>query len=396
VKSNHYLFCALRSAISAQARKDSSQLRGELFEVLTGHNRTLNTTYKFFSAYPSLGALVSLFYGVYSAVRMPHSSGESLAFFTSENERNALKLYMNSTGKTVKLLKVRAGVSLSNAACVTHFKKGIRLYKFFKSMQGRYPLFVVMRCSEAYFLFALWLEAFQEKSPKEIFFSSEGNPHGRAIVSLGQVFNFQTHFVTHAPSVIEPLSFKATTGNFVGAAGLEEYLQQGAQFEKVVVKNYLFPLYGFPVRKIPADGALKICLCLSKETDTMALESVIANIKKIFRVGRIAVRAHPSRLVTASHGYEELPADHADLARLSEFDLMVAGSSNVHFEALTRGVPTIFSGLLDKKGLHTYKFIAGQLVPSIETHQTVELINQHYQDPHWYQKLEYYIKNEKV
>lgn len=396
---------ALYFSIKNQIKKDHTQERSDLFSVFLSSHLILKYPYQFLELH-KLSPLRALFCFIYAAC----VSGNWLT--TKDTSPITIEKRANESNKIRELESVLRVYGFKRASLnISFFKKFssffyflkraarsplsfIKTWKWLLRLNQNFPFYVCLRATETLFIFLYLNEKFQKIKPSALLISTEGNPHGSAVMGIADKFSIPLIFASHGAISTQPVKIKCELGLFHGAKMREDYLREFSKVESTIY-------YGRK-KNINNDSnfSKKICLCLSKDPNLLAIKNLLLKIKNEFVGAEILLRPHPQSMVSVSSIQKNFPfiniSKNNSLAEdLSGSFLVLAGNSTVHLEALSYGVASLFWQDLDMGRQPLLSFLKEGIVFSLQSNADISEAYQNalkiYSDPLWRSKLSQYV-----
>lgn len=364
---------SLRRGIATQIRNDSSPMVSEIVKYVLAERRAvrwLNAGLRSTSAtrLPDYFAVAN---GMrcFASMRPVGTAGGVLACARRENELRAVKNLRESLGglpwSDIKFGFRGALEPLgSGAGGIRHFARTARLAR---DLRRRHDMFHVLRALELVFYYDRIGQILDGGRYRVAVMSSYSNPWGIALNLAAHRRGIPVVHVMHGEPVwpVPRLDYELAVVN--NKASYELLLRAGCRINRVVVRSATSRYRPLPLA-LPRRN-LTVGLFLSKQPRK---DSVLAWIRSLLRTGgveSIRLRPHPANLWAGiSAALEEFPADRVTLSDgsaaddLRRCDLVIAGNSSVHIDALTTGVHTVYSRDLDHSAGGGLSLVADGLV----------------------------------
>jgi hypothetical protein len=367
---------SLLFALSAQVKKDHVPDRERLFHLFLRRVFPLGYAYELVGNGPVISrAFVSLLYGctVSAKARFPGGAGP-LSIEKLPNEREKISSLMPVFAKLGlrrmlwRISPFHCAYSLFFFARMAALHPG-RLKGFIKwhiRLNKKLPLYVAMRASETALTYIFLCERWRANTPSMVLVSTDSNPHGCAAMGAAGKLRVPLVFASHGAVSSNPVAIKCWLAIFYGRRALEDYAKASSEIEQ-----YLF--YGFKNTRAAERAPIprKICLCLGKNPNLEFVRKLTNDLGSFFPGVPLTIRPHPQGMASlgrlAAFARMGKISRHRDIQKdLDGCDLLLAGSSTAHLEAVARGVLSVFVGEMDAFRPPELCFIQEGMVPRLD------------------------------
>jgi hypothetical protein len=218
------------------------------------------------------GVACLFFYSLVTAGRPGYSAGRPVAVEKLANERkqiNLLETVLAEFGCARWRIGGPGGLLFSAAffwpRALLYPGVTIRLWRLFGELCRRYPLYVAVRAGEVVFHYLYFRETFRRRRPSFVVSSSDGNPHGRALMAAAWAESIPLVFAAHGAVASKPVRAKAALAILFGRKSEHELRERDSK-----IRETLF--YGFKQEKremIPVMRLRSILICLAHAPDRL-------------------------------------------------------------------------------------------------------------------------------
>lgn len=236
-----------------------------------------------------------------------------------------------------------------------------RTARFARTLAECEDAFHVLRVVELLSYYARLGELLDAGGHRVAVMSSYSNPWGIALNLAATARGIPVVHVMHGVALdpVPRLNYDAMILNDPRSADI--FARTGCRIGATIVKSA-----GLAVepRPIPKSG-VRVAVLLSKEAAREYVHALVASLLDRADVASIALRPHPAGLWTnlaaELSGYA---ADKVFVARgslretLDRTDVVIAGRSSAHVDALTAGVPSVFDGRIDSSAATGLEFLS--------------------------------------
>jgi hypothetical protein len=316
-----------------------------------------------------LGALKSFLY-----VRDPAPGGRAVWVARLANERRVIEPFISLLPelewREVRLdwrFNARDVLRLASTFAIT-LRRIIRLSR---RLHLRHPGFKVLRVAELLGFYMRYRRVLVRERYSLAVMSSHSNPHGIAFNIAARSAGIPVVLITHGMPVrpVANLSFDLAIVHCHDAVGA--YEDGGCQLGRVLVHGRRQHQAAMPDGPLPARIVVGIFLC--KDVNESRLRTLVQRLRADERVARILVRPHPFNMWA---GLARWIAECAD-ERISlstgrdvfqdivASDVVLAGNSSVHIEAVLAGRPSAYVPGFDHATPDMHRLVANGLIPSI-------------------------------
>lgn len=273
-----------------------------------------------------------------------------------------------------------------------------RLARLVPLLEQRYDLMQGLRAIELVCHYARLGEILDEGSYKVAVMSSYTNPWGIALNVAARRRKLPVALVMHGMPFwpLPRLDYDLAIVNSLVAA--ETLRRAGCELGRVIIKSgqaHYRPMKATLGRELTAG------ILLSKgpraEVVTAWIRALLANP----RISRVLVRKHPANLwADLPSALAAFPADRVGLtANTSSFadvracDVVVAGNSSVHLDALAMGVPSIYVRTFDHEADTVLTFASDRVVAAVDEIRDLDLddVARFYAAPSWTDRMRRHV-----
>ncbi len=386
---------ALSFSVRTQIKKDHTEERARHFSVYLSQKPEIERLYRIFEKHAptSLKALVAVLYGAWvMPFECENLNGHPLCVYKYKNEEKSIR----ALGETLSIRRFKE-MNLNDRSRVATFAEKIfrglvalptlwQVYRLSLKICGKYPLYVSLRAQETIFSFIYFSELFREERPSVVLISSEGNPHGRAILGAGLKCKVPVVFVSHGAVAAEPVAIHCQMAVFYGSKAYEDFKQANSR-----IKHVLFYGFSAPVWKNTFDK--KVCICLSQDPNIESLKTLVAKLSD--QGYKILLRPHPHSLVKFNNFLDfqniRLCVDESLAESIEACEYVVAGNSTVHLEILLCGVPSVYWSELDSGLAKKLNFLSEDLIADWSSGLTSSEIQKLYRSELWQHRFAKYM-----
>ena len=370
---------SIRRAMHNVLRCDSAQSVRVLFDFFLEKNlvpRVIFGTLDWMRNTP-VGTATVLAYGIlaYCSVRKT-GSGDAATIALRDNERGAIKNFKRdvpdqpwtdvSINKKGGLWTIVKSILTTKAfRAVGNLRRSARIAR---RLLNRHGLFHSMRMMETVFYYFRFMELFRDHKFNYTVMSSAANPHAVAFNLAAKRSGVRSVIVLHSMPTKTMGRLFYDLAIVESEAAKNVYEQEAAGVKQFIVKS---SRPSFRPMQIPEKWSdLTAALFLSKDPQEDVVRKIIDDFLEHGAVERFLVRPHPANLdpglrsrLTASYGERVFfsaggPA-HDDIA---QSDLIVAGNSGVHVEAVLAGKLSCFVAGLDHSPFDLLGFVDAGLI----------------------------------
>jgi hypothetical protein len=237
-----------------------------------------------------------------------------------------------------------------------------RTARFARALGEREDAFQVLRVVELLSYYAKLGELLDEGHHRVAVMSSYSNPWGIALNLAATARGIPVVHVMHGVALdpVPRLNYDAMILNDPCSA--EAFSRAGCAVGATIVKSA--GIVASAPRAIPASD-ICVAILLSKEAERNRVHSLVATLLERSDVASIVIRPHPAGLwARIAEELSAYPAGRVHIARatlaedLRWADVVIAGRSSAHVDALAAGVPTIFDPQIDTSGAAGLSFLS--------------------------------------
>jgi hypothetical protein len=221
--------------------------------------------------------------------------------------------------------------------------------------------------------------------------SSHSNPHGIAFNVAARRAGIPVVLITHGMPVrpVANLSYDLAVVHCREA--IDAYASGGCHMGDVLVHGRRQHLSPMPDGQLPDRVAVGIFLC--KDVNEACLRALLQRLHADERVARILLRPHPFNMwaglerwiVGCADPRIALSAGRGVFADIIASDVVLAGNSSVHIEAVVAGRPSAYVPGFDHATPDMHRFVAAGLIPSVTDDLSFdpEAMLRFYRRPEW-------------
>jgi hypothetical protein len=265
-------------------------------------------------------------------------------------------------------------------------------------LNRRHDAFHASRVVELLFYYQRYCQLFARQDVRMAAMSSHSNPHGIALNVAARKFGIPVVLITHGMPITPIARLDYDLAIMECDASADVYRQAGCAMRHVVVKSRKRDFVRMSPPACP--GGLTIGIFLSKDPAPDCFVSYVRRLLDDARVDRILVRPHPVNLWRGlRHTLTSLADDRLALADAGSVfddvrrcDVVLAGNSTVHVDALLAGKPSCYVRGLDHAPFDVQSFVKDGLVFSLDDPSQLDpaVILRFYQRPEWLSTLRRY------
>lgn len=370
---------SIRRAMHDVLRCDSAQSVRVLFDFFLEKNfvpRIIFGTLDWMRNTP-VGTATVISYGIlaYCSVRKT-GTGNAATIALRENERGAITSFKRDVPH-----QPWTDVSIDKKKGLWTIVKSILTTKAFgnignlrrsatiaRRLLNRHGLFHSMRMMETVFYYFRFMELFREHQFDYTVMSSAANPHAIAFNLAAKRSGIRSVIVLHSMPTKTMGRLFYDLAIVESEAAKHVYQQEAAGVKQFIVKSSR-PLYR-PMQIPEQWSDLTAALFLSKDPQEDVVRAIIENLLEHGAFSHFLIRPHPANLdpglrsrLTASYGdhvsFSAGGPAHDDIAQC---DLVVAGNSGVHVEAVLGGKLSCFVADLDHSPFDLLGFVEAGLI----------------------------------
>ena len=251
-----------------------------------------------------------------------------------------------------------------------------------------FPFYLLLRLSRTLFFYGQ-LKRFVNSKKIRLVFSTDGNPHGNAIMALSDSKLVETVFVAHAADSIQPLRLRCSHAYFFGRHSFESAIQNYSK-----IRHVEFFKFESELGNITFDSPKRIGIFLSKDFNEDSLKSLVNKVFDRNQDSSVILRLHPGSLINLSLQFDsrvKISRNNSIANDLKECDVVVGGNSTVLLECLLSGVCSYFWKELDRYSEFTLPTIRQGLIYNLQKFdsQSLETGKSLYRTIEWRKKLNF-------
>jgi hypothetical protein len=307
------------------------------------------------------------FVGVYPAGR-----GEAVVAARRPNERRAvddLKRMLPGREWTDLVFRWRPAAMASAIADLsrTAVADGRRTAALARRLRRRYGVFRAMRVVELIAYYRRYSQLFASRRFELAVMSSHSNPHGIALNLAARRFGVPVVLITHGMPIRPIARLDYTVAIMECEASRRVYEDAGCRMDRTVIKSRRREYE--PLRP-PSGDAMTIGVFLSKDPEERQVTATVRALLADARVRQVLVRPHPvnlwRRLSDCIASFRDprvrlLSAGSLD-DDVRQCDVVLAGNSTVHVDALVAGRPSCYVRGFDHGPYDVQSFVCNGLV----------------------------------
>lgn len=258
-----------------------------------------------------------------------------------------------------------------------HSKSKMNIFDYWKLFGKKFftHLTTIIKNYDVYESLSNTLEVY---NPIAVVMSNDHNVFCRALLFASKKLNIPTIYIQHASVTnrFPPLIFNLNL--LEGQDALNKYNEAGPILGKVELVGMIkFDKY---FNKINSNTkVMNIGVALNNGDDFNTYFSMATMLKNKFSTLEFNFRFHPSidtsMLEIPKYALISNPEEENSFEFLSKIDLLIAGNSSIHLEAILMNVVSIFVKSNNKDFIDYYGFIKNGLVDVIEDRQLVQEIH---------------------
>jgi len=237
----------------------------------------------------------------------------------------------------------------------------------------RYDAFRAYRVVELLFYYERYVRLFATRRFRIAVISSHSNPHGIALNLAARRFGVPVVLITHGMPITPIARLDYDLAIMECDASVDVYRRAGCRLGPVFVKSRKRDYAPMATDRSP-HAPLRIGIFLSKDPAQDQFVSLVRALLSREAVTQILVRPHPVNLWSGLTGC--LASTKDERLRLSsggpilddvrECDVVMAGNSTVHLEAVVAGKPSCYVRGLDHAPYDVQSFVRDGLVYELE------------------------------
>lgn len=388
----------LQHGIRNLLRCDSALVVSELADYMFSQYRSLRLLSRIVeatrgsmlpSAITLLGALKA-----FLMVRMPERSDGALWVARLANERREIETIVSDAPELgwseVKLnWRVRFTDLL---ALARDFGATVsRIMRISRHLHRRYASFKVLRVAELIGYYMRYRRIFESGRYSLAVMSSHSNPHGIAFNLAARRSGVPVVLITHGMPVrpVARLSYDLAVVHCRDAQ--QTYLDEGCRIRHLLTHGRRQHLTRMPDGPLPERITVGVFLC--KDVCEHRLRSLLESLLASPRVARVLVRPHPFNMwvglrpwiMARADSRLSLSSGRSVFQDIDIVDIVLAGNTSVHVEAVMAGRPSGFVPGLDHATRDLHRFVATGLIYEIRDSFTFdpEDMRRFYEAPEW-------------
>ena len=273
-----------------------------------------------------------------------------------------------------------------------------RLIRLSRRLRERHASFKALRVMELVGYYMRYSRIFQQGRYSLAVMSSHSNPHGIAFNVAARRAGVPVVLVTHGMPVrpVARLSYDLAVVNSEDAR--QTYLEEGCRIGHVLVHGRHQHLAPMPTG--PLDSPLRVGVFLCKDVVPERLSELVAVLLGAGCVAEVLIRAHPYNMWAGLHPWiasldeprVRLSVESSVFRDIEACDIVLAGNTSVHVEALTAGRPSGYVPGIDHGGNDLHRFVARGLVCALNLPLRFDpdALLRFYQSPEWPGILRHY------
>ena len=266
-----------------------------------------------------------------------------------------------------------------------------RLVRLGRRLHRRQPSFQVLRAMELAGYYVRYLQLFRRGRYALAVMSSHSNPHGIAFALAARRAGVPVVLVTHGMPVrpVARLSFALAVVHCEDAR--RTYEAEGCRMQRVLVHGRRQHLAPMPVG--PLGDALTVGVFLCKDVRPERLRALVESLLASGRVARVRLRPHPYNMwkgfaawiAERDDARVQVSAGGSVFGDIDRCDVVLAGNTSVHIEALLAGRPSAFVPGLDHGGGDLHRLVERGLVYALDDGLRLdpEAVSDFYGRPEW-------------
>ncbi|MEO5580313.1 MAG: hypothetical protein ABIR58_06610 [Gemmatimonadaceae bacterium] len=374
----------LRRGIEVQIQNDSTSMVSEIVSYVLAERRGVRWLDAGMRA--ASGTRLPDYFAVANGVRCflrmrtVGSAGGILACARRDNERRAVKELRGAIGSLAwGEIRFDFHGALDPARVGMHSHGHLaRAADLARHLRRDHDMFHVLRALELVFYYDRIGRILDRGRYRVAVMSSYSNPWGIALNLAAHRRGIPVVHVMHGVPVwpVPRLDYELAIVN--NQASYELLLRAGCRIDRVIVKSGQGRYRPLPLST--PKQPVKVGLLLSKQPRKESVSSWIRGLLANDGVQSVLVRPHPANLWGGlPAALNEFPADRVETSNggtdedIRRCDLVIAGNSSVHVDALTAGVPAVYAKDLDHSSGDPVSFLAEGLVFSADDPHTLRV-----------------------
>jgi hypothetical protein len=265
-------------------------------------------------------------------------------------------------------LNWRVRITDLGALLRTHAASTRRLLRIARRLHERYDSFKVLRVMELLGYYMAYCRIFDRGRYALAVMSSHSNPHGIAFNVAARRAGVPVILVTHGMPLkpVAKLAYDLAVVHCEDAR--DTYLAEGCRIGHVLVHGRRQHVVPMPAGALPDLLTVGVFLC--KDVNERQLRAVMESLLGCRRVTRVLVRPHPfnmwvglrSWLATLDDSRVTLSTGGSVFEDIAACDVVLAGNTSVHIEAVLAGRPSGYVPALDHAPDDLHRFVASGLI----------------------------------
>ena len=356
-----------------QIRKDSTPFKRYLFFRIIEKNRFLYRAYllasrcknKVFTAWGCAG-LYAFFYAGLSFPR----ERRAVSMVRLNTEKKTLFLFFEDGPVSIGLIRQTCRVSgsalmdLISAVSLKNIKRDIRVIR---TLLHRHDLFVVLRGLQYLAYYDPCIKELRPEETEKIFFFTDANPHGRALMHSARSKQIYSCFISHGEPNPPFVPLCSDAAYLLGKRSWDRYRRCGSRVGTVLFQGH--KERWAPVRPLDSVRGIRAGIFLSKSTPAEGVLSLIERIRTSLGCDAILVRPHPNMgsSTALQKSLTRLPDVRISEGRgvdedIRACDVVFAGDTTVHLEVLLGGRPSLYVRGLERVFFDRYGYVEEGLI----------------------------------
>lgn len=266
-----------------------------------------------------------------------------------------------------------------------------RIMRIMQHLHRRYESFKVLRVAELLGYYMRYLRIFESGRYSLAVMSSHSNPHGIAFNLAARRCGVPVVLITHGMPVRPVARLSYDLGVVHCEEARQTYDDEGCRIGRVLIHGRRQHVTPMPEGPLPR--ALTVGVFLCKDVSEDRLRALLEYLLASPRVSRILVRAHPFNMWVGLRSWIAACGDvRLSLSEGGEVfqdietaDIVLAGNTSVHIEAVMAGRPSGFVPGLDHATRDLHRFVASGLIYELAEplHFDPDAMLRFYRAPEW-------------
>lgn len=290
-------------------------------------------------------------------VRDPAVGGDALWVARLANERRAIGPYLRQMPE-LEWREIAIAWSVRPRDIVrlvgAFVKTAPRIVRITRRLHERYAGYKVLRVAELIGYYMRYKRVLASRPYSLAVMSSHSNPHGIALNVAARQARVPTVLITHGMPVRPVARLSYDLGVVHCADAQSTYEEEGCAIARVFLHGRREHLAPLPDVTLRSDLTVGVFLC--KDVNAAQLRALLRRLRDDARVSRIIVRPHPfnmwadlSRWIVEHRDRKvKLSADRDIMADVAACDVVLAGNTSVHIEAVIAGRPSAYVPRFDR------------------------------------------------